>query len=479
MNGRRDTSEKSLIATSVLVAALLLAACWFGTQRAAERVLQHEGEIAARGWAVFLREALPDLKNVLASGALTREDGRVLRSVATAGRVVKYRLFGARGAPIVTSENSDPKGAPLAPTLEARLKTGEIFVDLTKQPSNNGGQVRLHSRAYVPVTEGARFLGAIEIHVDMTDRAAELRRQQVVAFVTLLFSLCIAGLALGIVIRRRFAGDARIRDSLEKRTAELARSQERLRDALENVDSANRAKAQFLANMSHELRTPLNAIIGFSEAISLELFGPVNNVKYRDYADDISSSGQHLLQLVTDILDFSKVEAGKLQLIEKVVPLPGLISSVRAHVQPMAERADVRVIADLPPMDLHIHGDELRLRQILINLIGNAIRFSPRASEVTIEIEEASDGWLEIRIADNGSGINADDLKKVMEPFHQIGDLMTRTQGGTGLGVPIAHALTELHGGALRYESEPGVGTTAIFRLPEERLLRFETAVSA
>lgn len=472
MTGRQKSGEISLIATSLATAVFLLVACWIGTQYAADRVLQREGEIAARGWAIFLREALPDLKRILVTGNLKPEDIRVLQSVSTAGRVVRYKLFGADGEPIRNTDRNEPTLPGLTSQFDARVRKGEIVVELKRPRSANDH--RLLGESYVPVMEGETFLGAIEVFVDMTGRAAELRRQQFIAFGTLLLSLIVAGAALGSVIHKKFRANERICQNLEKKTRELARSQERLSVALENADSANRAKAQFLANMSHELRTPLNAIIGFSEAISFELFGPVNNVKYRDYADDISSSGQHLLQLVTDILDFSKVEAGKLELVEKVVALSSLIDVVRTQIRPMAERADVRIVVDLPPMDLHIHGDELRLRQILINLIGNAIRFSPQDAEVSIGILENQTGELEIRIADKGPGINGDDLVKVMEPFQQVGDIMTRTQGGTGLGVPIARALTELHGGNLRYESEPGVGTKAILRLPAERLLRFE-----
>jgi len=473
MAGSRKSGDTSLIATSLLTAVLLLAACWFGTQYAADRVLQREGQLAANGWAVFLRETLPDLKRILVTGNLQTEDIRVLRSVTTAGRVVRYKLFGTDGKLIRSSDHSVTSSPSLdGSQFESRVRKGEIVVKLERpRPENDN---RLLGESYVPVMEGKTFLGAIEVYVDMTERAMELRQQQFIAFGTLLLSLLIAGAALGTVIRKKFRSNARIRENLEMKTRELARSQERLSAALENVDAANRAKAQFLANMSHELRTPLNAIIGFSEAISFELFGPVNNVKYRDYADDISSSGKHLLQLVTDILDFSKVEAGKLELIEKVVALPSLIDAVRTQVQAMADRAGVQFVVDLPPMDLHIHGDELRLRQILINLIGNAIRFSPQNATVSIGIDEIPSGELEIRIVDNGPGIGADDLVKVMEPFQQIGDLMTRTQGGTGLGVPIARALVEHHGGNLHYESAPGGGTTAIVRLPAQRLLRFE-----
>lgn len=477
MTVRRRAGETSLIATSLVIAVLLLVACWVGTQYAADRVLRREAEIAAEGWVIFVHESLPDLKSVLVSGRLSEVDNRMLRSAATAGHVSRYKLFGATGKLIYSTHDSKSDPSLGISDFNARIKTGVTVVILTRAKSPEGKK-RLLSEAFVPVMDGSKFLGAIEVYVDLTDRAKELRYLQITAFVTLLLSLALAGAALGIVIRRRFVANALIRDSLEEGTKELARSQERLRTALENGDAANRAKAQFLANMSHELRTPLNAIIGFSEAISFELFGPVNNVKYRDYADDISSSGQHLLQLVTDILDFSKVEAGNLELIEKIVTLPELIASVKAQVQPLAEKADVRVATDLPPMDLHIQGDELRLRQILINLIGNAIRFSPPSSQVTIGVREDSDGWLEIRISDTGPGISADDLEKVMEPFQQVGDLMTRTQGGTGLGVPIARSLTQLHGGDLRYESAPGIGTTAILRLPNERLVRMEVKIA-
>ena len=476
MSARRKNGESSLIATALLAALFLLTACWYGMEYFAARVLEREAEVVARTSAAFLRDALSDPAQLFTAKRIAADDDRILHTIVAAEDIERYSLFGTDGRLIRTSGDGAPDRSGDA-RLDPRVIKGAIVVEETPlEPSGDGDRVRRH--VYVPVMDAARFLGAVALDIDLTARARELRRQQVAVFVTLFLALAVLGGAVGFLIRRRYVNDAHIRESLEKRTLELARSQDRLRTALENAEEANRAKAKFLANMSHELRTPLNAIIGFSESISFELFGPVNNVKYRDYADDISSSGKHLLQLVNDLLDFSKVEAGKLELIEKVVLLSSLIGAVKTQIQPLADRMDVHIVADLPPMDLYIQGDELRLQQILINLIGNAIRFSPPAGHVTIGIDEEADGWLTIRISDNGPGISADDLELVMEPFQQIGDLMTRSQGGTGLGVPIARALAELHDGDLRYESEPGIGTTAILRFPQERLLRMEATAA-
>lgn len=247
-----------------------------------------------------------------------------------------------------------------------------------------------------------------------------------------------------------------------------------LRYAKEQADSANRAKSAFLANMSHELRTPLNAIIGFSEMMMKETFGPLGSPKYKEYLSDVHLSAEHLLEIINEVLDMSKIEAGRLELIEEEVNLNELIGAV---VRMMASRVfsggtniNMSVSQELPKM----RADHRLMRQVLINLLTNAIKFSPDGGDITVSAEIRPDNVLEIVIADKGIGIESDKIQHALEPFGQVSDLPEKRDlrsQGTGLGLPLSKAMVEMHGGTLEIRSEPGAGTSVILTFPKYRLI--------
>jgi signal transduction histidine kinase len=262
------------------------------------------------------------------------------------------------------------------------------------------------------------------------------------------------------VFKEKSIENQRLHDQEARRNAELAR-------ARDDAQTANRTKSEFLANMSHELRTPLNAIIGFSEVMQAQIYGALGDRRYAEYAGDIHRSGQHLLEIINDILDLAKVEAGRLELRPDRVDVGQLFTACERLMQNKAASAGVTLI--VRPVDTvpEIVADEIRLRQILLNLLSNAVKFTPRGGYVTLLAERGPDRTCEFKVIDTGIGMSEAEVAVAMEPFRQIDNTLARKYEGTGLGLPLTRALIELHGGVFDLSSKPGIGTTATVRLPE------------
>jgi signal transduction histidine kinase len=235
------------------------------------------------------------------------------------------------------------------------------------------------------------------------------------------------------------------------------------------AETANRTKSEFLANMSHELRTPLNAVIGFSEVIKRSMFGPLNE-RYREYASDIFNSGTHLLKLINEILDLSKLEAKQAELYEEDVDLAAIIESCVHLMEAQAQSAKVRLLSKVANDVPLIRADDRRMRQILINLLSNAVKFTPEGGQVRVSTSLAN-GGVTIEVKDTGIGMAPDQIPKALEPFRQIDSKISRKYHGTGLGLPLTKHLVELHGGSLTIESRPNIGTTVTCLLPGERIV--------
>lgn len=241
---------------------------------------------------------------------------------------------------------------------------------------------------------------------------------------------------------------------------------------LRESQRANRSKDQFLANMSHELRTPLNAIIGFSEILKRQAFGPLGNNKYAEYADDINNSGARLLQIINDILDLAKADAGKIDLREDQVEIDGLLRECIHICENRAELAQVKLEYTCARAPVRAIVDERLLRQVILNLLSNALKFTPEGGKVTVSFTASEYDGIDIKIQDTGIGISGDDLERVQRPFEQVEGAYARKTGGAGLGLPLAVKLTELHGGRLTIQSAQGKGTTIDVLLPTSRVLK-------
>ncbi len=255
-------------------------------------------------------------------------------------------------------------------------------------------------------------------------------------------------------------------DVTERENADVA-----LRQAKEMAELADRAKSQFLANMSHELRTPLNAIIGFAEIMTDKLFGRLGDARYEEYALDIRESGRHLLTLINDILDLSKIEARQATLREEQVDLNEIFNSCGRLVAERAQRGtiglDIQPAGDIPA----IWADRIKLKQILLNLLSNAIKFTPAGGKVTLTTTRQPGGEVSISVVDTGIGMRPQDIPIALQPFRQIESTLARRHEGTGLGLPLTKAIVEMHGGTLTLQSAPGKGTTVTVTLPAERVI--------
>lgn len=255
------------------------------------------------------------------------------------------------------------------------------------------------------------------------------------------------------------------RDITVRRLAELARE-----EARQEAEAANRAKTEFLANMSHELRTPLNAIIGFSELMRTEALGPLGSPQYLEYMNDINGSGQHLIQIINDILDMSKIEAGELSPTEDVFDFAEAADLSMRLVADRAQKGEVTLLNTVPPDIANLYADERMIKQILLNLLSNAVKFTPEGGMVTLSAEAASQGFI-FAVADTGCGIPQDKMDIILQPFGQADMTLQRNYEGTGLGLPLVKAMVELHGGTLEIFSREGRGTTTTVRMPGDRIV--------
>jgi len=263
-------------------------------------------------------------------------------------------------------------------------------------------------------------------------------------------------------------------DELEMGKQQLTELAEKYSIEKIRAESANRSKSEFLANMSHELRTPLNAINGFSEILAAEMFGPLGDRRYKEYSQDILSSGQHLLALINDILDMSKIEAGKMSLKREPIHIEDVVEDAIRLMRNRAEAVGLTLsvkLSDLPEAD----ADYRAIKQVLLNLLSNAIKFTPRGGKIAVSatvIEQSSfsgvpsEQKVRISVSDTGIGIAKDDLLRLAQPFEQIESQLSKSQPGTGLGLALTKSLIELHDGVLTMDSQPGQGTTVSFTLP-------------
>lgn len=290
-------------------------------------------------------------------------------------------------------------------------------------------------------------------------------------FKLILLGFCILLIGFGVSYSQLAFLYGKVREAEETTKNALLDRNRALETANQHLEQANRAKSSFLANMSHELRTPLNAVIGFSQVLEDETFGPLNE-KQRKYVRNVESSGKHLLNMINDILDLSKIEAGKLELRKEVFPLAATIDGIITIVKVLAIKKNITLNYEIDPVLTNVEADPKHFKQILYNLLSNAVKFTPAGGQVALcakpqqGSESAYRDFLQISVSDTGIGIAPEDYDKVFAEFQQVDDSYSRKQEGTGLGLALSKKLVELHEGELSFSSEKGKGSTFFFSIP-------------
>lgn len=274
----------------------------------------------------------------------------------------------------------------------------------------------------------------------------------------------------GVGLRAEDGSVYRMAGSATEITSRKQQEQALIR-AKEEIELASRSKSEFLANMSHELRTPLNSIIGFSDILKRQIFGQIGNERYVDYAATINMAGQHLLSLISDILDVARIESGRTRIDEKEVDMRELADACRNMVSTRCEDAGIQLTVEVEPDIPRIWGDEVRLKQIILNLLTNSIKATPEKGKVMLRTIMDDAGWVRISVRDTGKGMAKKDIPRAMSKFGQLGTSYTRHQDGLGLGLSLVQMFVALHNGTFELESELGEGTLAVVRIPPSRII--------
>ena len=445
---------------AIWVTAALLAKAKQGqvALRTAHKRLEQQAEAALRGSEERFRTVANNSPTKI---HIQDKDGRYLLVNAVAEKLYGVADEDARGK---TTHEIFPSATANAFKAhdQAVLETGQTIEEEEEWLQDDG--VHTFLTVKFPILDNAgniSGLGAIGTDITERKRAEEVLKRSEHA------------------LQERVSELEKAQRRLEQLGEDLVRLADDLSLARDQAEAANRAKSEFLATMSHELRTPLNAIIGFSEIIKDETFGSVGNVRYRDYAEDINDSGRHLLSLINDILDLSKVEAGVEELHEEDIEVPGVTRSILRLVRQRAEHDGLEVELDLPDDLPLLRADGRKLKQILANLLSNACKFTDPGGKITLRAWCRADSGFVFQIIDTGIGIAAEDIPKALSQFGQVDGDLNRQYEGTGLGLPLAKAHVELHGGCLDLQSQAGLGTTVTVRFPAERIISKEVGTVA
>ena len=428
----------------------------------ARSIIIAEATRTSTAWAHYIGAEFERIEEVAAGAALLPEEADFLLGVQEFGNVFRFKLFDKNGGLRLVSDHLGTKFVTAQERAAEHSNTAKLVVEtgnpVSKLEDGTAKKDRpiLYSETYVPVFRNDDLVAVVEVYIDETARESEVTND-FIRFGSKIAGAVLVGIsvpcvALFIMVR-------------------LVRRQNR------RLEEAERAKSNFFTHMNHELRTPLNSIIGYAQMLSTEQFGKIGNEKYREYVDDIQSSGNHLLSLINKVLDMSKIEAGQFTVEEDRLVIG---DAVRDAVHLLSQQIDRKHISVIVGPDCDRHGllaDVHLCRQILLNLLNNAVKFSRLHGTIAVHSDIDDQGCTRITIVDNGAGIARTDLQRVVEPFGQSRvSAHVSHEVGTGLGLPLCIRMMELHGGTLELDSELGRGTTVTLIFPKERTIPPEPA---
>ena len=446
-------------------------------------VVQHTEEEAVRAANHLVEDLIIQNNKDLTEDSLSEDMRRGAASFVKGLGLIKLKLFAPDGTTVYSTDATDIGKVNDNDYFHDIVAKGRVFTKLVRKDKlslENEIVAQDVVETYVPLMRAddpGHFRGAFEIYYDVTNRMTEIDRLILLsAFVLgcvalgLLFVVFLTlRSAVSVSIQRDISAQAlrEINKNLEARVEERT---EELMLEKDRAEMASRAKSEFLANMSHELRTPLNSIISFSETLSHEVFGPLGSKKNAEYVADIQKSGKFLLELINDILDISRIEAGELETDEEVIQVEKAIETVLFLVKDRAEAGKIDIVTENNTTDLYALLDSRQFKQILLNLLTNAIKFTDPGGKVFVRLESVQDGFC-VQVEDTGIGISPEYIERVQEAFGQVAGSMTRNHEGTGLGLSIVKALVANHNGKFKLESEPDKGTVATVTFPAERIV--------
>jgi len=416
------------------------------------------------GWRMYVALRLENLDGSFAGAAVGSIDPDAFAKV--------YRI--ANFAPNMVGTLFRPDGRVLATSLMpesllGRSAENSSLFRLHLPQAPNGSYHTRRSVDGVPIIASYARLDStsaglvMNVSIPRSEALAEFSRDlrsDALQVILALLALLIGGPFLVRTLRRRERLEMELTAALSVANAQRIAAEQ-----------ASKSKSAFLANMSHELRTPLNAVIGFSEMMAMKIKGPLGHPDYDAYVSDIRKSGVHLLGIISDVLDVARIEAGKAVIHEQEVSIAAVAEDVAQIMAPLVQRARVTLALDIEPQAPTIRADARALRQILLNLVSNAVKFTPEGGAITVRFGRAPGAGAQLSVNDTGIGIPAADIPKLMQPFTMVHDVYQRKFQGAGLGLTLVRSLAELHGGTVKIESMPGHGTTVTVTLPESRVV--------
>lgn len=370
----------------------------------------------------------------------------------------KVKIFARHGETLFSSDQADVGKINTHSYFLNEVASGQVVTKVARKDTMSlEGQLvpRDVVETYVPISHNSQFQGAFEIYYDITARLADLDHLLFVSqYVLIGVAVALFAVLIGALVHAAFV--------VEKRhLAEQAHL-----EAMREAEKANRAKSEFLASMSHDLRTPLNAIMGFNDMMRQKALGPIGNERYEGYIEDIHQSGSLLINLINDILDLSKIEAGKYELTNEPVSIPAVVDVAIRQLTTIANMSDLTLSNEIAPDLPYIIGDERAIVQVLSNLLSNAIKFTPGGGMITVMAYRNEDQSISISVKDTGMGMTSEGILKALQPFEQADGMHSRQHEGTGLGLHLCANLMKLFEGTLHIDSDLGEGTTVTVSFP-------------